>query len=162
MTARSVWLAAATGVAGVAVGWLLAPAATVPSGPAAAGPVAQSASPQADPVISPPAISLDDVRRVVREELAADDARSAPAPHGPEPLAGDSDPPSPAQTAALARAGLVLDGAASRRQFTDADVDALRAEFRQLSAEQQVEIMRRYAMAVNQGRIVPQSDRLPF
>jgi len=56
----------------------------------------------------------------------------------------------------------VLDGALSRREFTDADVDALHAEFRQLSVEQQAEIMQRYAVAVNQGRIVPQSDRLPF
>jgi hypothetical protein len=62
----------------------------------------------------------------------------------------------------MARAGMVIDSALSRRQFTDADVDALRAEFHQLSSAQQAEVMQRYAMAVNQGRIVPQSDRLPF
>jgi hypothetical protein len=71
-------------------------------------------------------------------------------------------PPTPAQTAALARASTLIDSAISRRQFTDADVDALRAEFHQLSAEQQAEVMQRYAVAVNQGRIVPESDRLPF
>jgi hypothetical protein len=74
----------------------------------------------------------------------------------------EPQPPTPAQTAALGRASAVLDSALSRRQFTDADVDALRAEFHQLSAEQQTEVMQRFAVAVNQGRIVPQSDRLPF
>jgi hypothetical protein len=38
----------------------------------------------------------------------------------------------------------------------------LKAEFHQLAPAQQAEIMQRYAMAVNQGRIVPTTDRLPF
>jgi hypothetical protein len=106
-------------------------------------------------------ISLDDVRRVVREELVA--AKVRPAGAGQAVVETEEpQPPTPAQTAALGRASAVLDSALARRQFTDADVDALRAEFHQLSVEQQGEIMQRYAMAVNQGRIVPQSDRLPF
>ena len=153
-----------TGLGGLAVGWILA-SGRYTSGSDA--PLMTTTQPLGTPVEVRPAvsqsstISLDDVRRVVREELVA--AKGRPTVAGQ--ATGDADepqPPTPAQTAALARAGTLIDSAISRRQFNDADVDALRAEFHQLSTEQQAEVMQRYVMAVNQGRIVPQSDRLPF
>jgi hypothetical protein len=164
VTARSWLVPLGTGLGGLAAGWMLA------SGryePASGAPLIVTTQPQGSPVEVRPAvsqsatISLDEVRRVVREELIA--AKGRPAVAGQ--AAGDTDepqPPTPAQTAALARASMVIDSALSRRQFTDADVDALSVEFRQLSTAQQAEVMQRYAVAVNQGRIVPQSDRLPF
>jgi hypothetical protein len=164
VNARSWLVPLGTGLGGLAAGWILA-AGRYP--PASDAPQTATTQPQGSPIEVRPAvvqsatISLEDVRRVVREELVA--AKVRPAVAG-QP-AGDADepqPPTPAQTAAMARAGMVIDSALSRRQFTDADVDALRAEFHQLSSAQQAEVMQRYAMAVNQGRIVPQSDRLPF
>jgi hypothetical protein len=164
VTARSWLVPLGTGLGGLAAGWILA---SGPHTPASDAPLTATTQPQGSPIEVSPAfskpatISLDDVRRVVREELVA--ARGGPA--GASQTAGDTQdpqPPTPAQTAALGRASAVLDSALSRRQFTDADVDALRAEFQQLSVEQQTEVMQRYAVAVNQGRIVPQSDRLPF
>jgi hypothetical protein len=164
VTARSWLVPLGTGLGGLAAGWILA-SGRYPS--ASELPLTATTQLQGSPVEASPAvvrsatISLEDVRRVVREELVA--AKGRPAVAGQ--IAGDAvepPPPTPAQTAALARADAVLDSALSRRQFTDADVDALRAEFHQLSTEQQAEVMQRYAVAVNQGRIVPQSDRLPF
>ena len=163
MTARAWLIALATGLLGFVAGWLLAarseaPAAAAPFAPAVE---AQGSSREVSPAPSQPGgISLDDVRRVVREELAAAAGRPAVANAG-QGEAVDAEP-TPAQSAALARASMVLDGALSRRQFTESDVDALRAEFHQLSLGQQAEIMQRYAVAVNQGRIVPTTDRLPF
>ena len=163
MTQRAWLIALATGLVGFVAGWLLAS----PSGaPPATYPLAPAAQAQGSPVVVSPAasqagtLSLDDVRRAVREELAAAGRQSA-GPGAEQGEAIDSEP-TPAQTAALARASMVLDGALSRRQFTESDVDALKAEFHQLSPAQQAEIMQRYALAVNQGRIVPTTDRLPF
>ncbi len=162
--ARSWLVPLGTGLTGLVVGWILASGRYTSESDA---PLTTSTQPLGSPVEVRPAvsqlstISLDDVRRVVREELVAAKVRPAVAGQA----AGDTEepqPPTPAQTAALGRASAVLDSALSRRQFTDADVDALRAEFQQLSVEQQNEVMQRYAVAVNQGRIVPQSDRLPF
>lgn len=161
MTTRAWLLALGTGLVGFVAGWMVAAPADVPVA-AAYTPQTQGPPHEAGPAFtSQGTISLDDVRRVVREELAAADTRTAPGARG-APDASEPEPPTPAQTAALARAGMVLDGALSRRQFTEADVDALRAEFHQLAPAQQAEIMQRYAVAVNQGRIVPQTDRIPF
>jgi hypothetical protein len=164
VNARSWLVPLGTGLGGLAVGWILASGRYTSESDA---PLMTTTQPLGSPVEVRPAveqsaaISLDDVRRVVREELVA--ARGRPAVAGQS--VGDKEeaqPPTLAQTAALGRANMVLDNAISRRQFVDADVDALRAEFHQLSTEQQAEVMQRYAMAVNQGRIIPQSDRLPF
>ena len=38
----------------------------------------------------------------------------------------------------------------------------MRDVFDKLSPDQQAEILRQYAQAVNQGRLVPQTDRMPF
>jgi hypothetical protein len=164
VTARSWLVPLGTGLTGLAVGWILASGRYMSESDA---PLMATNQPLGSPVEVRPAvsrsstISLDDVRRVVREELAA--ARGRPAVVGQTASdTGQPPPPTPAQTAALTRASALIDSAISRRQFTDADVDALSAEFHQLSTEQQAEVMQRYAMAVNQGRIVPQSDRLPF
>lgn len=159
---RSWWLPAVTGLAGLLAGWWLAsrpeepPASPVTS---ASTSHAQGSSREVSPA-APSAVSLEDLRRVVREELAAAGGHT-PTP-GPSTAAGEPGLPTPAQNAALMRASQLLDSAMARRQWTDADVQAIRAEFHQLTVEQQVEVMRQYAMAVNQGRIVPQTDQVPF
>ena len=164
MTARSWLVPLGTGLIGLAAGWILASGCDTPASgaPLTAVDEARGAPVEVSSAVSQSAtISIDDVRRVVREELVAAKGRPAVAGQA-DGDTGEPQPPTPAQTAALARASTLIDSAISRRQFTDADVDALRAEFHQLSVEQQTEVMQRYAVAVNQGRIVPQSDRLPF
>jgi len=164
MTTPAWSIALATGVAGFAAGWLVA---APPGAPPAASSFVLSAPVPAPDLAREPhqaptprdGISLDDVRRVVREELAAaGTGGSAAAPASQEA----ADEPSPAQLEAMGRASTVLDGALARRLFTEADRDSMRAEFHQLSPRQQTEIMRRYSVAVNQGRIVPESEWLPF
>ena len=56
----------------------------------------------------------------------------------------------------------MLEGAIARRAWTEQDADAMRAVFPDLNGDQQSEILRQYAVAVNQGRLVPQSERVPF
>ena len=163
-TARSWLVPLGTGLGGLAAGWILASGRYAPESPELLTTTTQTqGSPvEVSPAVSQPGtISIDDVRRVVREELVASKGRTAVAGQAASDMV-EPPPPTSAQTAALARASSLLDSAISRRQFTDADVDALRAEFHQLSTEQQTEVMQRYVVAVNQGRIVPQSDRLPF
>ncbi len=38
----------------------------------------------------------------------------------------------------------------------------MREVFPDLNGEQQADFLRQYAMAVNQGRLVPQTERVPF
>jgi len=164
VTARSWLVPLGTGLTGLVAGWILSSGRYTPASDASltASTPPRGSSVEVNPaVVQSAAISLDDVRRVVREELVA--AKGRPAVAGQ--TVGTTDEPQPptlAQTAALTRASAVLDAAISRRQFTETDVDALRAEFHQLSPPQQAEVMQRYVLAVNQGRLVPQSDRLPF
>ena len=164
MTARAWLVPLGAGLGGLAAGWILASGRYTPASdaPLSTTDEARGAPVEVSSAVSQSAtISLDDVRRVVREELVA--AKGRPAVVGQTASdTAESPPPTPAQTAALARASTLIDSAISRRQCTDADVDALSAEFHPLSTEQQAEVMQRYAVAVNQGRIVPQSDRLPF
>jgi hypothetical protein len=63
---------------------------------------------------------------------------------------------------AATRARSLLDGAIGRRRWTDVDADSLRAEMADLPAGQRAEIIRSLSVAINQGQVVPESDRLPF
>jgi hypothetical protein len=102
------------------------------------------------------ALTAEDVRRVVREELAAQGGGTVAAASTP------TAPPSAAQAAAASTAQSVLQTAIARRSWTEADADEMRATFDQLTPDQQAEILRQYAVAVNQGRLVPQTERMPF
>jgi hypothetical protein len=165
MTLRAWLVPLICGVVGVVVGWRLLPRAEAPAtAPAAfaASPIASESAQVPGPAgVSSGGLTADDVRRVVREELAVAlrESRTGPLAAG-EAVA--PVPPTPAQDAALLRANQLLAGAISRRQWTDDDADTLRAELHTLTPEQQGEVLRQYAVAVNQGRIVPQSDRPPF
>ena len=146
------WVPAATGIAGLAAGLFLggrgdgpAPAA-IPDG-----------APVTAIVTTAGALTAEDIRRVVREELAA---RSASEPVAA--VTARSEPPTAAQDAAGSQARSVLDTAIAKRQWAETDADAMRDVFDKLSPDQQAEIMRQYAQAVNQGRLVPQTDRMPF
>ena len=152
------------GLAGLAAGWILASWFNAAPGPASM-PLdgAQDPPVVTSPTVASGSITLDDLRRVVREELAtAARTAGAQARTVVEDVPDDAVRPTPEQDAAHSRINQLLDAAISRRSWTEADVDAMRAEFHQLTADQQAEVMRRYAMAVNEGRIVPQSDRVPF
>ncbi len=146
------WVPAATGIAGLAAGLFLggrdeSPAlTTLRDRPADIAVVATQG-----------ALTTEDIRRVVREELAAQRPAVPDAP-------GDSRPPSPTskQAAAGSQARSVLETAIAKRQWAETDADAMRDVFDQLSPDQQAEILQQYAQAVNQGRLVPQTDRMPF
>ena len=152
MAAWPRWLLpAATGVVGIAAGFLLGQGREIP---AARGPAAVEAS---TPVA---ALTAEDLRRVVREELAARAPGPAPA------AAGDPQPEvtpevTARESAAASQAQGVLDAALARRTWTEQDADGMREVFASLSGEQQAEFLRQYAVAVNQGRLVPQTERVP-
>jgi hypothetical protein len=104
------------------------------------------------------ALSADDLRRIVREELAAD---RAAARDGVAPLE-DSAAPTEEQSAATSQAEALLAAAMLRREWRDSDADALREHFHRMTAGQRTEILRRFSVAVNQGRLVPQTEQIPF
>jgi hypothetical protein len=155
-------LPTATGAVGLVVGFLIARQIDVPEAAAGGEPAAVFTPSPTGAARPSREISLDDLRRVVREELAARDAgspaRSVVA--AAEPAA--ASPPTPEQTAAAANAQRVLDAAIARRLWTDSDADQLRAHFYSLSPDQQDEILRNFSVAVNQGRLVPETDKIPF
>jgi hypothetical protein len=104
-------------------------------------------------------ISVDELRRVVREELAAHDASRARAVDAPRE---DAEQPTPAQVVATAEAQAVLDAALARRTWTNGDAEALRERIDELTADQRMELLRKFSVAVNQGHLVPQTDQIPF
>src|SRR5690348_3436511 len=120
MAPRSWAVPILAGVAGLACGWLLAPRTAVEP-PPAGGPVLQIPrdSPSgAGPADSRGAVSLDDVRRVVREELANSRRETATRGAANDDAGATAPAPStPAQDAALSRANQLLDAAISRRQW---------------------------------------------
>ena len=153
----------ATGLAGLAAGWLLATHfGAQPGAGAAASGIPRSPDSLAGVARSAQAPSLDDVRRVVREELAAARAPAGGGSAAAAELAPTQAEPTPTQVAAQQRARQLIDGAISRGRWGDADVDAMQGVFHQLTPEQQAEVLQQYAMAVNQGRLVPDTDRPPF
>jgi hypothetical protein len=150
------WLMpAATGIAGLAAGWYLA-------GGRGEQPLAVFADRPASIASAPQGLTTDDVRRVVREELARRDGPGESDTAGRPPLTESAPVPSARESAAAAQAQSVLETAISRHAWTEADADAMREVFSGMNADQQGEILRQYAQAVNQGRLVPQTDRVPF
>jgi len=144
-------LPAATGIAGLAAGWHLG------SGReevqlAALHPAGQANTPSTADGLTP-----DDVRRVIREELARrDGSPEIPAPPAPATI------PNAKEAAAASQAQSVIEAAISRRAWTEADADAMRDVFPAMNPDQQGEVLRQYSQAVNQGRLIPQTDRVPF
>jgi hypothetical protein len=141
------WLPVITGIAGLAAGVFIGrdeavapPAPSISSAPAGVT----------------TALTAEDIRRVVREELASK-AAGIHAPPPVQPALTTTE-----QRAAAVQAQSVLDSAIARRSWTEADADALREIFDQMSADQQAEILRQYSLAVNQARLTPRTDRIPF
>lgn len=99
---------------------------------------------------------------MVREELAArGSGTDAPVPPGESPPAAPPEVMA-RESAAASQAQSVLEVAIARRTWTEQDADSMREVFASLSGEQQAELLRQYAVAVNQGRLIPQTDRIPF
>jgi len=153
-----------TGILGMLIGWRLLPRAEAPA-PAAfavSSTAAETGHVPDHSKVPAGGLTADELRLVVREELAAAMNTSRADPVALGETAAPTEAPTPAQEAALMRANQLVAAASSRRQWTDDDADALRAELRTLTPEQQGEVLRQYAVAVNEGRIVPQGDRPPF
>jgi len=152
---------AATGVAGLVAGFLIGGRASEPPATADASPhlVVLPGADSATQLPSAEPVTLDDLRRVVREELAA-------LPAGTIERAGANDAASGVSVAqqnqAASQARAVLDAALSRRSWTDTDREALAQQFADMSAAQRDEWMQQYAQAINQGRLVPDSEGPPF
>jgi hypothetical protein len=104
---------------------------------------------------------VDDLRRVVREELATLSPASAggPARNESQPA---SEAPSEEQASAATQAGVILDAALSRRTWTEGDREALQPHFVLMAPAQRDQWLQRYAQAVNLGRLEPDSERPPF
>lgn len=102
-----------------------------------------------------------EVRRATREELSVfRESFRAAASEAPSDFATPG--PDAAHAAAATRARAMLDDAIARRHWTDADADSLRDELADLPASQRAELVRVLSVAINQGRLLPESDRLPF
>jgi hypothetical protein len=154
---------AATGLTGLVAGFLIGGQAGEPRPSGDAGPpvlvfsgtdTTPSQMPSTDPV------TLEDLRRVVREELAALPATgNARAGHAVEAV---TTTPTPEQSLAADQARAVLGSALSRRSWTDTDREALSPQFAAMSPAQREEWLQQYAQAVNQGRLVPESELPPF
>jgi hypothetical protein len=122
------------------------------------------AEPAENVTVSCPQASLAafsaEVRRITREELAASNA-SFRVDAEREPLV------EPATAAAVqvaddTRARALVGDAIGRGRWTDEDADSLRERMAGLAADQRGEIVRLLSVAINQGGLVPESDRLPF
>jgi len=161
MASRNWLMPAATGFAGLVAGFLIGDRAGEPQSTGVAGsPVVVypgTASTAAQPSASP--VTLDELRRVVREELAALPASGAPRSGGSDAV---EIAPSPEQNLAADQARAVLGSALSRRSWTDADREALAPQFAAMSSAQRTDWLQQYALAVNQGRLVPDSELPPF
>lgn len=155
MKPREWLLPAATGIAGLAAGLFFAGSANPPDVAGPEAPTPLGAAPASATPGRP--LTAEDIRRVVREELAA---RSA-TPAGPAAAAAESKPSS-AQLQSATQVTAALESAISRGSWTEADADAAREDFHSMTGDQQAEFLRQFAVAVNQGRLVPQGERVPF
>lgn len=153
---------AATGLAGLAAGLMInAPGGSESDpGPAPAVVFSTEGSRSAPSVQVP--VTIDDLRRVVREELAAQRTSTPPRAADHDPLAESTASSVAEQDAAARQARAVLDAAISRRSWTAADRDALHAQFPAMSPAQRQEWLQQYAQAVNQDRLVPDLEQPPF
>jgi hypothetical protein len=160
------WLVpATTGVAGFVAGFLINGRSEEPRphSPESAAVVVYpggTATPAAVPSTAP--VTLDDLRRVVREELAALPAGAATRATAGSGLENSTANSVVEQNSAATQARAVLDAALSRRSWTEADREALHAQFLAMSPAQRDEWLLQYSQAVNQGRLVPDSERPPF
>jgi hypothetical protein len=156
---RTAWMTAAAAMAGVVVGLLIGR-----DGGEAVAPVAGDAvvAVPAMPRDTVQAFTIEDVRRVVREELDARAAASGRAAGAAATATTQPAGPDAAQSAAALRASSMLDAAVARRSWTEADSESLRDDFASMAPEQQSEFLRQFAVAVNQGRLVPETERSPF
>ena len=78
---------------------------------------------------------------------------ASPAPSAPDPVLA---------LAAAQRAHAVVDSAIARHEWTAADAAALREEIDRLSPDAREDVLRRFAVAVNRGALVPRVERIPF
>jgi hypothetical protein len=177
-TGKYVRMRSVGGRAAVAVGWgvtvVLALAAgrwverggTAHAAPAAAATVAPDERPAAPaPVVvlsggGGSSLDADQVRRIVREELArAPSAASAGAPEKP------ASPPAavtPEAQAAIDEATALVDRAVVAGRWTPADRQAFAALRGSLPPDAMIEVERTLNVAINRGEVVPTDTLPPF
>ncbi len=145
-------IAAALFVAGGAGGYLLAPGATT-----------EPSRPPDDAALARPAAAASrglteaDVRRVIRDELAAMPTRSAPAAASGEEAPGSDDEPaptlSPAAASALQAAHERIERARAAKEWTRDDAAVLSAALEVLQPAQRDELLHTLIPALNRGEV---------
>ena len=128
----------------------------LPTGSARAPAIVTAAAPEPPPVI---AMSPDELRALLREELVRHDAVAQVPARGDSP---EIAPPSSVSVAHAERAQSLVEGGAARRRWTDDDARALRAEMGTLTQDQLADLLRRFAIAVNEGGMKIETAGSPF
>lgn len=162
MSLRDWLLPAATGIAGLVAGLLIGGGETEQRSVASPSTAVFPGTRETATSAPPTSVTLEDLRRVVREELAAHlpEAQGQPAP---QPRFENSTATSEAeQQAAATQARAMLDAALARRSWTEEDRHAILPHVMAMSPAQREEWLLQYVQAVNQGRLVPDSERPPF
>jgi hypothetical protein len=137
---------------GGASGYLIAPRATeTPSGSRSDAALARPAA------AAPRGLTEADVRRVIRDELSALPAPSAPAAASGEGRPGDAAAPaailSPAEANALQAAHERIDRALAAREWTQGDAAVLAAALDVLPTTQRAELLQTLVPALNRGEV---------
>jgi hypothetical protein len=117
-------------------------------------------STEGDRAAPPPALPLDQLRSVLREEIdrALDGHRAAQE----DPQAPAKPPATPEQTAAFGRAADLLHGARDRQHWTEQDRDKLRSLLPQLAPQDLAEVLHTLVPALNRGEIQIDFKGPPF
>jgi hypothetical protein len=180
---RRTWLMPlGTGVTGLLLGLLIAQTSIQPSAPQFEsdqqlnGVTSDAQTTVSTNTICPTGAvaSITDVRLSIRQEFVAfasslksTDGNVADGYRTKDASQTSSDsqlatPPSAAQFAAASRAHSIVDTAIAHQLWTERDAERFRIEFDSLTHEQGTEVLQKFAVAINRGQLVPQTDRIPF
>lgn len=158
MSRARAWLAgAAIAAAGF---WLGTTRAATPAPAPAAAPIASApvrAVPVRSPVVGPPgasSVTADQIRAIVRDELAEAGRADAADAAGDRADAPASPVPDADQAAAVADAVATVDAAVAAGRWTDADVARLRAALPRLGRAELDRVLGPLFVAINDRRVV--------
>ncbi len=140
-----------------------APAAT--SLPTAHTPDAPWAPPSTTATPMASGLTIEDVRLVVRQEIAA----ALEADRAPPPAPADASRPDQAvapglgfdERAAADQVQAILDGAISRKRFTAADRDQWVEQLERLPPSERFEALRKLSMAINRDQLALEPGAFP-
>jgi hypothetical protein len=112
------------------------------------------------PIVARSTLTIDDLRRAVREELAAQAATTTPsAPEVPDEARVEAE----ARSAEVRdRALVTVNAAIDAGRWTGSDRDTLRPQLEQLTHEDIKQVLGRLLPAVNDGKVRIETDGLLF